>query len=473
VIVNGSFFPADSTVQIAGASVATNFINANQLTAIIPAASLTASRKAPIKVIGPGSGSASNEVQLAIFRYGDLSFDNSVTVSDLLILANVLAGNIRTFDPAAADVALTGVIDVQDLGTLANFLAGNIHTLPAIPNQAALFNAGATVTLSPPTFAGQMVGTTSDPLPITLTNGGPSSLSISSILPPTGDFSQTNNCGNLLAANTSCTVNVTFTPTASGQRTGTLTVQDSSPGSPHVAVLTGTGIGPTPPPTATLPASVTFAGQTVGTSSPAQVITLTNAGPTPLTLSGITITNTEFSQSNNCAVILAPNTSCTINVTFAPAAAGARSGTLTVQDNASNGPQTVSLSGMGSAAVPIATLSVDSLTFAAQTVSTMSAAQSITLANAGPTTLLMSSISISSGDFNQNNSCGISLAPNATCIINVTFSPSVAGTITATLVVQSNAGNGPQTVGLSGTGNPGGDQPLGGIKDPPPIIMDN
>jgi hypothetical protein len=97
-------------------------------------------------------------------------------------------------------------------------------------------------------FGNQNVGTTSAAKPLTLTNNGPGALTIGSIA-VTGDFSQTNNCGASLAANTSCSINVAFKPTASGSRTGTLTVIDNASNSPQTASLSGTGVtqGPAAP----------------------------------------------------------------------------------------------------------------------------------------------------------------------------------------------------------------------------------
>ena len=94
------------------------------------------------------------------------------------------------------------------------------------------------------------------------------------------------------------------------------------------------------------PTSLAFAGQTVGTASAAQVVTLTNNGPGSLTINSISAGG-DFSQTNNCDSSVAAAASCSINVTFTPAAPGARIGTLIVNDNAFITPQTVSLSGTG------------------------------------------------------------------------------------------------------------------------------
>jgi hypothetical protein len=97
-------------------------------------------------------------------------------------------------------------------------------------------------TLSPTAlaFGAQGLQTASTPQPVSLTNGGTAALNLSSIV-ATGDFSQMNSCGGSLAAGSSCTVNVTFTPTASGTRSGTITISDNAPNSPQTVALSGTG----------------------------------------------------------------------------------------------------------------------------------------------------------------------------------------------------------------------------------------
>jgi len=97
------------------------------------------------------------------------------------------------------------------------------------------------------------------------------------------------------------------------------------------------------------PASLPFAKQTVGTQSAAKPITVTNKGTAALTISGITITGAfpgDFAQNSNCGS-LAAGASCTINVTFKPTAAGARTATISITDNGGGSPQTVPLSGTG------------------------------------------------------------------------------------------------------------------------------
>jgi hypothetical protein len=326
----------------------------------------------------------------------------------------------------------------------------------SLPDNGALEYAGSstsTVTLSPSslTFAGQAVGTTSTAQTLTLKNGTSSSLTISSVAitgTNSGDFALTNGCGASLAAAASCTINVTFKPTASGTRSATLTVTDSGTGSPRTASLTGTG---TAPAASLSPTSVGFGNQSVSTTSAAQAVTLTNSGNAPLTIRSIAITGTnsgDFAQTNGCGASLAVGASCTISVTFTPAASGSRTTTLSVTDNATGSPHTAALSGTGVASS--VRLSPTSLTFASQTVGTTSTAQVATLTNTGTTSLTITSVGIS-GDFAQTNNCGSSVAASGSCTISVTFKPTVAGTRTGTVTITDSAPTSPQTISLTGT----------------------
>lgn len=97
------------------------------------------------------------------------------------------------------------------------------------------------------------------------------------------------------------------------------------------------------------PLALQFGSQTVATSSQPQNILLSNTGTGALSISAITISG-DFSQTNNCGSGLAAGGSCTVAVTFRPTSAGTRTGSLTIQDNASGSPQSVPLSGTGVAA---------------------------------------------------------------------------------------------------------------------------
>ena len=201
--------------------------------------------------------------------------------------------------------------------------------------------SGVTASPGALSFGSAVTGTTSAAQTVTVSNPTGSAASVSSIS-ASGDFSQTNTCGSSIAANGSCTVSVKFAPTATGSRTGTLTV--NAGGVTSTVSLTGTGTAPGPVLNAT-PASLSFAGTDVGSSSAAKAVTVTNSGTSPAAVSGVAVTG-DFSQTNNCSSVAA-GSSCTVTVTFQPTASGTRTGTLTVTSNANNSPATVSLTGSG------------------------------------------------------------------------------------------------------------------------------
>ena len=214
------------------------------------------------------------------------------------------------------------------------------------------------------------------------------------------------------------------------------------------------------------PASVGFGSVVVGTSSPTRGITLTNTGTATLTITSVT-TSGSYSQTNTCGSSVLAGRKCAISVTFSPSSTGAANGTLTVNDNAANTPQTVSLSGTGVAA---ATLLPTSLVFAGRTVGTTSTPVSVTLTNNQSKVLSIASVSVS-GDFAQTNTCGGSVAGKGKCTISVTFTPTVTGARTGTLTVTDDAGNSPQTASLTGTGSTTGLQSIAITPSTPSVVV--
>ena len=210
-------------------------------------------------------------------------------------------------------------------------------------------------------------------------------------------------------------------------------------------------IGPPPAPVVSLsPASLSFGSQTVGTTSPSQSVTLTNIGNAGLTITGITPTG-DFAQTDNCGSSVAALSSCTITVTFKPTQSGARTGAVSISDNAAGSPQSVSLTGTGVVSAPAVTLSSSSLNFGNQTLGTTSPPQSVTVTNSGNAELTISGVS-ASGDFAQTNTCSAPVAAGASCSINVTFTPTLIGTRTGAVSISDNAAGSPQTISLTGTG---------------------
>jgi hypothetical protein len=319
---------------------------------------------------------------------------------------------------------------------------------------AALKGTGIGAALAPAslTFAAQKGGTTSAAQSLTLANYLASSLSLTPSFSGAnpGDFaiSTTSTCGSSLAANSSCTYNITFKPSVNGAESATLSVSDAD--GTQTAALSGTGIG-----IGLAPTALVFAAQWVGTTSAAQTITLTNyvtvsvsltpslTGPNPLDFA--------ISPASTCGSSLAANSSCAYNITFRPSLRGAESAVLSVSNT--NGAQAAMLSGTGIGTA----LSPTSLTFAAQKVGTTSAAQTLTLTNYLSSWLRLYGATLggkNAKDFAMSTSCVSRLAPSSSCTYNITFTPSVNGAESATLSVSD--ADGTQTATLKGTGIVGG-----------------
>ena len=215
-------------------------------------------------------------------------------------------------------------------------------------------------------FGNQIVGTTSAPQTVTLTNAGDAPLTISGLAltgTNAGDYAQTNTCPispATLNPGSTCTISVTFTPGQIGTLTGTLTITDNSndvAGSTQTVALSGGGVTSITGPAVSLaPPSLTFPAQTLETTSLPQVVTLTNTGALPLTIFSI-VTSANYTQTSTCTppYTLASLAHCFISVTFTATVAGPDPGTLTITDNNNGVPgstQTVGLSGTGASPVP-------------------------------------------------------------------------------------------------------------------------
>ncbi len=219
-----------------------------------------------------------------------------------------------------------------------------------------------TVSLSPPriSFASRRTGTTSAVQNLTVSNGGPGILLITNLAiigADASDFAQSNHCGNSVGPWRSCTIGVTFTPIASGSRMAAVTLSDNARGGTQTVSLLGIATGPpsgsgNPPAGASLSStSLSFGNQPIAVSSAAQTITLTNNTGAALSIAGLTIGGAnagDFAEiANSCSTSVAAGGTCTIGVSFTPTDAGQRTATLSITDNASNSPQTVSLAGTG------------------------------------------------------------------------------------------------------------------------------
>jgi MYXO-CTERM domain-containing protein len=357
-----------------------------------------------------------------------------------------LTGGLTLTDSDFNDLALY-IATARGNAALATCMGGSCTTVLA--PVATLSSSAAQ------SFPSVTTGTTSTAHTVTLTNSGTAALTITSISVTNPVFAVGHTCGTSVAVGASCTINTTYAPTVVGTSSANLSIVTNAGTS--TIVLSGTGVAPvvTAPMVSLSSAAQTFGVITTGTTSPAQTITLTNTGNAALSISAITLSNPVFTASHTCGTSLAVAASCVITTHFVPTVAGAASATLSLVTNAASSPNTVALSGTGAAPVvtaPVVSLSSATQSFGVVTTGLTSAAQTVTLTNAGNAALSISAITLSNPVFTASHTCGTSLAVAASCVITTHFVPTVAGAASGTLSLFSNAGSSPNTVALSGTG---------------------
>jgi hypothetical protein len=189
-----------------------------------------------------------------------------------------------------------------------------------------------------------------------IVNNGPVNLNVgTSILSGSGDFAITfNGCLNVtLGPGGSCSIQVRLNPSSVGFRSGAVRVNSSATNGPTFVSLSGTGVQRR---VALSPAFLDFGEVVVDTISDPQTVTVTSTGASPLTVSSASIGGGNFDQFfidlDNCSgLVLAPGSSCTIDVVFGPNVDGDFAATLDVFTNAPGSPNSVDLFGTGVLAI--------------------------------------------------------------------------------------------------------------------------
>jgi Putative Ig domain/Abnormal spindle-like microcephaly-assoc'd, ASPM-SPD-2-Hydin len=311
-------------------------------------------------------------------------------------------------------------------------------------------------------FGNQNTGTTSNPLTVTISNTGNGSFDITSIT-GIGDFAHIANCPATLAPQTSCTLNVTFSPLTAGAISGLISVNTTALAGSGSLSLSGNGILVPRAIIVVNPSVLTFGDQALGSASAPQIVFISNTGLVTLELRNIAFSQTAFTRvappaaenPNNvitCGGTVAPRTSCAIGVIFSPSVLGLNRETLTITHNATlsgiEGTSSISLSGNATQRrEPLIRVS-GGLTFTDQVLETASSPQTITVTNTGTIVLNVGAISITptnantiAADFSVTSNCG-AVNPNANCTISVSFTPiGNTGGKAATVNIASNATN--------------------------------
>ena len=210
---DGAAYPQTITVDLGSAQ------SIGSLTLDLPPSSAWATRTETLSVLGSSNGSTFSQLVGSAGYTFNPSTGNTVTIS---LPSGTSARYVR--------LSFTGNT---------GWSAAQLSEFEVFPGGGSSSPGNLTASPSSLSFGSTAVGATSAS-PVTVSNPGSAAVSMSSV-GVTGPFRETNNCGTSLAAGASCTVTVTFAPTAAGSASGTLSVNSSAPGSPLTVALSGTG----------------------------------------------------------------------------------------------------------------------------------------------------------------------------------------------------------------------------------------
>jgi len=276
---------------------------------------------------------------------------SSNTCTNVTVAAGGTCSFRVAFHPTAAG-ALSNNVTVNRTGGTLNVGVSGTGASGASPGQLAVPGSIS--------FGSQTVGATGSASNATISNAGGTAVAVSSVTSNNAaEFAVVSNTCATVNPGASCTVGVTFKPSAAGARSATITVVSNGTGSPQSIGASGTGTSASSPGVLSMAGSINFGNQTVGATSAATSVTVTNTGGTAVSVSSVSSSNpTEFAiASSTCGVVNA-GASCAFGVTFNPSVAGTRAGSITIVSNGTGSPQAVGVTGTGAAVTTPTTVTV-------------------------------------------------------------------------------------------------------------------
>jgi Abnormal spindle-like microcephaly-assoc'd, ASPM-SPD-2-Hydin len=363
------------------------------------------------------------------------------SVTGITVPVTLGAGQNTTFsavfDPTTAGNA-SGTIAVTSSSTDPTVALTGTGTQGALSANPASIN-----------FGSLLIGS-SGTVPVTLTNSGTASVTISSDNVSGAAFSISGLTTPLtLNAGQNTSFNAKFSPTASGSVSGSISITSNAPGSPLAISLSGSGTA-TQPQLTISPSSVAFGSVNVG-SNASQIITLTNPGNGALTVSAASASGTGFSMSGlSLPVTINPGSNTTFTAQFAPTTAGSASGSISITSNAPGSPAAIPLSGTGLQAQISA--NPTSVAFGNVTDGNTNTTP-VKISNGGTATLTISSATVTGTGFSISGlTTPVSINAGQNTTFNVAFSPNSAGSVNGSISLANNAPGSPFSIPLSGTG---------------------
>jgi hypothetical protein len=427
---------------------------------------------------GTGSGPATDTLSVTSLSFsntvvGQLSAVQYVTLTNsggalLTSIAISTSGAFQQSNNCTANLAPMSscTISVQYYPTAANAQSGTLTVTSSAtdsPRTVTLSGTGVaapvlSVTPASLTFVAQMVGQSSTPQTLTVTNTGGAPMAnvgfqISGQFASSFAWSASTCAATLsnVSGQNSCTVQVVFTAVTAGGATATLTVSSTTSGVQAVTVALS-GTGQTVTGINVNPAQLAFPVVTLGQSSPVQTVSVTSS--VSFAISSLTYTATSpFSVVlNSCGSTLAGNGSCSFGVIFSPSLNGPYTGSLTI---ASGATVLASMPLTGTGGIP------GSVQFLGPTpplptqvgVGLISSASTVTITNPDSVNSLSSfSVAVSTGYKLVNNTCATTLAAASSCTVGVEFAPTSPGVQSGSLTVTSSALPAGSFLALTGMG---------------------
>jgi len=383
--------------------------------------------------------SGSSDVNISQLNVSGAGFTVSGVAVPFALPAGQSAALQATFAPAAAGAATGSVTIASDAQT----------SSASVALSGTGVNATYSMLLNPTSvaFGNLNVGSTAKQT-VQLSNTGNTSFTVTQVAAAGAGVSVSGLAlPATIAPSQSVPLTVNFAPAAGGAVAGTVTVTNDG-GVNVLAAVTGTGVQAG---LSVTPTSATF-GSVVTGSTNSQTIQLKNSGTASLTVSQVTATGSGFSVSGaSMPLALAPGQTSTFNVQYAPTAAGAVNGSVSIVSDAPNSPAAVSLSGTGVASTRTLSVSPGSLSFGAVN-NGSTAAQSFAVTNTGNSNVSISGVSATGAGYSiVSGASAVTLSPNQSASVSVQFAPTVAGSASGAVSVLSNA-TGSSGVSLSGTG---------------------
>jgi hypothetical protein len=228
-----------------------------------------------------------------------------------------------------------------------------------------------------------------------------------------------------------CTGTGTCNVTMNGDTNITATFSSTSTGTPKISIN---------------PMSVNCGNIKVGSTS-SKSVKVKNTGKGLLIISSVTIAGadaSEFNQTNNCTAIPAGG-SCSFTVAFEPAATpfGNKNATMSIFSNDPKKQPSVNVKLSGQASPPKISVVPSSINFGKVAVGSISKKKTVTIKNTGISDLTINSITLigaNAEEFSETNNCS-AIAKGSSCVINVAFSPAIAGAKSTSLSISSNDPN--------------------------------